>query len=62
MLSELFGLFAMSGTATSFIGPAVIGVLTLVYPSQRVGVAVGLLFLVAGLAVMFKVREEPTPG
>jgi MFS-type transporter involved in bile tolerance (Atg22 family) len=37
-------------------------VLTLVFQSQRIGVAVGLVFLVAGLAVMFKVREEPTPG
>ncbi|MEJ1963001.1 MAG: MFS transporter [Gammaproteobacteria bacterium] len=62
MLNEFFGLFAMSGTATSFVGPAVIGVLTLVFQSQRVGVAVGLFFLVAGLLVMFKVREEPTPG
>ncbi len=60
MLNEFFGLFAMSGTATSFIGPAAIGVLTLVFNSQRIGVAVGLVFLVAGLAVMFKVREEPT--
>ena len=62
MLNEFFGLFAMSGTATSFIGPAAIGVLTLVFQSQRIGVAVGLVFLVAGLLVMFKVREEPTPG
>jgi UMF1 family MFS transporter len=62
MLNEFFGLFAMSGTATSFIGPAAIGVLTLVFQSQRIGVGVGLVFLVAGLVVMFKVREEPTPG
>jgi UMF1 family MFS transporter len=62
MLNEFFGLFAMSGTATSFIGPLVIGVLTLMFQSQRVGVAVGLFFLVAGLLVMFKVREAPTPG
>jgi UMF1 family MFS transporter len=62
MLNEFFGLFAMSGTATSFIGPAAIGVLTLMFNSQRIGVAVGLVFLVSGLAVMFKVREEPTPG
>jgi UMF1 family MFS transporter len=62
MLNEFFGLFAMSGTATSFIGPLAIGVLTLLFHSQRVGVAVGLVFLVAGLLVMFKVREEPTPG
>ena len=47
---------------TSFIGPAAIGVLTLAFQSQRVGVAVGLVFLIAGLLVMFKVREEPTPG
>ncbi len=62
MLNEFFGLFAMSGTATSFIGPVAIGVLTLVFQSQRVGVAVGLVFLLAGLLVMFKVKEEPTPG
>ncbi len=57
MLNEFFGLFAMSGTATSFIGPAAIGVLTLVFQSQRIGVAVGLVFLVAGLLVMFKVAR-----
>jgi UMF1 family MFS transporter len=62
MLNEFFGLFAMSGTATSFIGPAAIGVLTLIFQSQRVGVGVGLIFLISGLLVMFKVKEEPTPG
>jgi UMF1 family MFS transporter len=60
MLNEWFGLYAMSGTATSFVGPATIGVLTTVFQSQRAGVAVGLFFLAAGLLVMFKVREEPT--
>jgi UMF1 family MFS transporter len=62
MLNEFFGLFAMSGTATSFIGPLAIGALTLIFHSQRIGVAVGLVFLFAGLLVMFKVKEEPTPG
>ena len=47
----------------SFHGPSgiAIGILTLIYNSQRIGIAVGLIFLVAGLLVMFKVREEPTP-
>ena len=62
MLNEFFGLFAMSGTATSFVGPIAIGILTTLFHSQRAGVAVGLVFLAAGLIVMFKVREEPTPG
>ena len=61
MLNEFFGLFAMSGTATSFVGPASIGILTTVFQSQRAGVAVGLVFLLAGLLVLFKVRE-PASG
>jgi UMF1 family MFS transporter len=60
MLNEFFGLFAMSGTATSFVGPATIGVLTTTFQSQRAGVGVGLFFLAAGLLVMLKVREQPT--
>jgi MFS transporter, UMF1 family len=61
MLSEFFGLYSMSGTATSFIGPAAIGLLTTAFQSQRAGVAVGIVFLLVGLIVMFAVREEPTP-
>jgi UMF1 family MFS transporter len=61
MLNEFFGLFAMSGTATSFVGPASIGILTTVFQSQRAGVAVGLVFMLAGLLVLFKVRE-PASG
>ena len=58
MLNEFFGLFAMSGTATSFIGPAAIGVLTTVFHSQRAGVAVGLVFLRRRARVMFKSEEQ----
>jgi MFS transporter, UMF1 family len=60
MLNEFFGLFAMSGTATSFVGPAAIGVLTTVFQNQRAGVAVGIAFLLVGLLVMFKVKEQPS--
>jgi UMF1 family MFS transporter len=62
MLNEFFGLFAMSGTATSFVGPASIGILTTIFHSQRAGVAVGLVFLLAGLLILFKVREAGAPG
>ena len=59
MLNEFFGLFAMSGTAMSFIGPLVIGQVTSFFGNQRAGVAVGLVFLLIGLIGLFKVREQP---
>ena len=58
MLNEFFGLFAMSGTATSFVGPASISILTTVFHSQRAGVAVGLVFMVVGFAILLRVKEE----
>ena len=60
MLAEFFGLFAVSGTAATFVGPAAIGLLTTLFQSQRAGVAVGVVFLLAGLLVMIKVREQPS--
>jgi hypothetical protein len=32
------------------------------FSSQRVGVAVGIVFLLIGFLVMFRVREVPTEG
>jgi MFS transporter, UMF1 family len=58
LLNEFFGLFAMSGTATSFVGPACIGILTTLFQSQRAGVAVGIVFLLIGVLILFRVREE----
>ena len=58
MLNEFFGLYALSGTATSFLGPLAIGLLTTVFANPRAGVAVGIVFFLVGLAVMHWVREE----
>ena len=57
MLNEFFGIYAMSGTATSFLGPLAIGLLTSAFHSQRAGVAVGVVFLLGGLMVLTRVRE-----
>ena len=57
MLNEFFGLFAFSGTATSFVGPLAIGLLTQAFHNQRAGVAVGVVFLGVGLTLMFRVKE-----
>jgi MFS transporter, UMF1 family len=58
MLNEFFGLYAVSGNATSFVGPLAIGIVTAVFASQRAGVAVGIVFLLAGLALLIPVRES----
>ncbi len=57
MLNEFFGIYSLSGTATSFVGPAAIGVLTALFHSQRAGVLVGVFFLFLGLLIMFAVRD-----
>lgn len=49
---EMFGLFALSGRLTAFAGPAVIGWVTLVTESQRLGLTALLPFFVIGLALM----------
>lgn len=55
--SEFFGFFAFSGKVTSFMGPALLGVLSDVY-SQRVGVASVLLFFVVGGVLLWRVDEQ----
>jgi UMF1 family MFS transporter len=59
MLNEFFGLFALSGTATAFIGPLTVGVVTQIYNNQRAGVLVGAAFMLAGLLLMILVKEAP---
>jgi len=57
MLNEFFGVYAMSGTATSFIGPLAIGLVTTVSHSQRIGIASGIVFLVVGMLLLLRVKE-----
>lgn len=57
MLNEFFGLYAVSGNATSFVGPLAIGIVTAAFASQRAGVAVGIAFLLAGLLTLIPVKE-----
>ena len=57
MRAEMFGLFALSGKATAFLGPAVLGSATLYFNSQRAGMATILLFWLVGLALLTGVRD-----
>jgi UMF1 family MFS transporter len=56
-IAQYFGLFALTGKVTSFVGPLLIGIVTAVTESQKVGMAVLVLFFVAGLALLARVSE-----
>jgi UMF1 family MFS transporter len=56
-IAQYFGLFALTGKVTSFIGPLLIGIITAITSSQKAGMAVLVLFFVAGLALLGRVRE-----
>jgi UMF1 family MFS transporter len=57
-IAQYFGLFALTGKVTSFVGPLLVGIITAVTASQKAGMAVLVLFFVAGLALLSRVREE----
>jgi len=57
--SEYFGLFALSGRATAFAGPALLGWVTMGTGSQRAGMATILLFLAIGTAILLGVKAPP---
>ena len=61
MMSQFFGLYALSGTATAFLGHALVAAFTSAFHSQRAGFASLIILLLAGLALMFKVRQERAP-
>ena len=56
--TEFFGLFALSGKVTSFVGPILLGSVALAFGSQRAGVATVVIFLVLGAVVLATVDEQ----
>ncbi len=56
-VAQYFGLFALTGKVTSFIGPLLIGLITAAAESQKGGMSVLVLFFLAGLVLLARVRE-----
>ncbi|WP_398481918.1 MFS transporter [Tardiphaga sp.] len=56
-IGQFFGLFALTGKVTSFMGPLLIGLVTAVTASQKAGMAVLVMFFVAGLGLLARVRQ-----
>ena len=59
MEAEMFGLYALSGKATAFMGPALLGWLSVTFESQRAGMASIIVFLVVG-ALLLLPLPDPT--
>lgn len=59
--SQFFGLYALSGSITAFLGPELVASVTSIWHSQRVGMASLLVLLGLGLIGLMFVRE-PAEG
>jgi MFS-type transporter involved in bile tolerance (Atg22 family) len=51
-VTQYFGLLALTGKVTSFVGPLLIGAITAITASQKAGLAVLVVFFGAGLALL----------
>ncbi len=57
LMTEFFGLYALTGKAIAFVGPFLFGLVTDIFQSQRAGMAVILAFWLIGGAILCFVRE-----
>lgn len=58
-IGEFYGIFSLSGRATTFLAPLLIAIATSLFDSQRVAAAIVLVFLTIGFVLLWKVREPP---
>ena len=56
--NQMFGFFALSGKATAFIGPLLVGWITYWTHSQRAGMAVIVIFFAIGFLIMLTVPRN----
>jgi UMF1 family MFS transporter len=57
-MTEAFGLYALSGRATSFIAPLAIAFTTAAFASQRIGITPVILLFAISLILLPKVRSQ----
>ena len=61
-VTEAFGLYALSGKATTFVGPLLVAVATGLFESQRIGVMPVIVLFVAGMILLPFVRSAHSRG
>ncbi|MGD8428431.1 MAG: MFS transporter [Balneolaceae bacterium] len=55
--NQMFGLMALSGKVTAFLGPLLVGWLTFFADSQRIGMSVIVVLFVLGLLILYKIPD-----
>lgn len=62
--NQMFGLMALSGKVTSFLGPFLVGWLTYIADSQRIGMSVIVVLFIIGFVLLYFVpdAEEARPS
>jgi UMF1 family MFS transporter len=55
-VTQFFGLFALSGKVTSFMGPLLVAVVTTIFASQKAGMAVLIGFFAVGALILSRVN------
>lgn len=58
MAGQTYGLYAFTGKSIAFMGPLAFAWATSMFDSQRAGIATILLFWLAGMALLLKVKEK----
>ena len=58
MRTKMFGLFALSGKATAFLGPALLAIMTDAFASQRAGMASIVVFFIIGALLLLRVNDK----
>jgi UMF1 family MFS transporter len=56
-ITQFFGLFALTGKVTSFVGPLLIGIVTAATASQKAGMGVIVVLFLLGVMLLTRVRE-----
>ncbi len=62
METEMFGLYALSGKATAFLGPWLVSLVVITAGSQRLAMATALPFIIIGGLLLLTVRDPMKEG
>ena len=57
-MTEAFGIYAMAGKATAFVGPALVALVTDISESQRIGLTPVIPILIAGLLLLWAAKKH----
>ena len=60
--TESFGLYGLSGRATAFLAPGLIGLATTWTGSARLGISPVIFLFILGLIVLYRVKAEGDQG